>query len=116
MEIQEIKKGFCPKCNCEIANFDEKGRVKEKNSLYTEFWVKYDDGGNANFAICKFCIKDLTMEDVLIIHKRQKYTWGIEIIGTPLGILDFIAQLKWYISTAALLDVIKFGKTKEEIE
>ena len=113
MEIELIKKGFCPRCGCLISKMENNQVIA--NTLYTEFWVKYDDGTNANFAICKNCLPKLTLEEVISIHKRQKVTWGFEIINSPLSLIALTNELLWYIKTVSILDVVKFGKSKEEV-
>ena len=113
MKIECIKLGFCPKCNCQICDFD--GNKVKPNNLYAEFWVLFNDGSNSNYAICKKCVETLTMEDALQINRMQRHTWGLEIIENPLSFKAFFMQLNWYISCGALLDVVKFAKTKEEL-
>ena len=115
MKIETIKLGFCPQCNCKIADFDEKGTASQ-NNLYDLFWVLYDDNSDASFAICKNCLPKLAIEDVKKIQQRQRYTWGVEIIDTPLSFKAFCMQLNWYISCGVLLEVVKFSKTKEELK
>lgn len=115
MKIQEIKKGICPKCSCEIAPFDRAKLTHIPNSLFTEFWVLYNDNSNASFPVCKNCLPKIDMDFVKHLNDRQRYTWGLEIINTPLGIVDLAAQLKWFIETAIFLEVIKIANTKEEL-
>ena len=113
MKIELIKLGFCPQCNCQICDFN--GSKVSPNTLYTEFWVLYDDNSNANFAICKNCLPNLTLADCIKIQQRQRYTWGLEIIDNPLSFKAFFMQINWFISCGALLEVIKFSNTKEEL-
>ena len=113
MKIELIKLGFCPQCNCKIC--DMEGRNIKPNSLYDEFFVLYDDGSNAKYAICKNCFPKLTLQDCIKIQQRQRYTWGLEIIDNPLGFKAFFMQLNWLLSCGMLLEVIKFAKTKEEL-
>lgn len=116
MKTEIIRRGYCPQCKCAVADFDKHGRAIKTNDLYADLWVLYDDDSNANFAICKNCLPKLTMEDVKLIQKRQRYTWGLEITDNPLSMKAFIMQLNWYISCGALLEVVKFAKTKEELK
>lgn len=109
MKISPIKFGFCPNCDCRIANGNE------SNELYAEFWVLFDDGSNSNYAICKKCLEKLTMPEVIKINKMQRYTWGMEIISNPLSFEAFYTQLKWYISCGSLLEIVKFANTKEKL-
>jgi hypothetical protein len=113
MKIQPIKQGFCPKCNCEIAVID--GNSIKPNNLYTEVWILFDDGSNVNHAICKKCLENLTIEDARKIQQMQRYTWGLEILDSPLSLKALYMQLTWYISCGAILEVIKFAKIKEEL-
>lgn len=116
MRTKQIKEGYCPICNCEIFEKDSNGNlILKPNKLYAEKWVLYDDGSNAAFPLCKNCALTATLEDMKKVNQMQKFTWGMEIIGYPLSLIDLYKQLYWYVSCASLLEVVKIGNTKEEL-
>lgn len=115
MEIKPILKGFCPKCKVDIVLRNDKGVATGRGELYDTFFVKYDDGSMADFAICKNCKPKLDMPEVLLIQKRQRMTWGLEIVQSRISFSEFHNQLMWFIKCGALLEVVKFALTEEEI-
>ena len=71
-----------------------------------EFFVKFNDGGHATFAICEDCYAKLTQEQMDEIMRSQIVNWGIEIQK----------QLSWYIAQAVHLKIIKWSNTKDGLK
>lgn len=107
-----IYKGICPICGTEIAykNGDLGWRKKDN---FDQYWIKYQDGSNADVPVCKSCLGSLTLEQAQEVQRRQRYAWGLEIFNTPLGLLDMADQIKWYIRVGVFLEVVKIARTKE---
>lgn len=94
-----IKRGPCPVCNRIII---DKGKT---NQHYTTFFVKYTDGTNIEYAICKDCRPKLTKEQVEEICENQRFTWGQEIVR----------QMIWYNTEAVFLKADKWADTKDKL-
>lgn len=105
----------CPLCEKIIYIFDNRNRPVKLNDNGILFSVLFNDGSNAEFAICKDCFNTLNQEKLDKIMSDEIYTWGMQIVNTPLGLLDLTKQLKWYIETAIHLKIIKHARTKEEL-
>ena len=105
----------CPLCDTIIYLFDKHGQPIKLNDKGMTFWVKFNDGSFAEFAICKQCFLSLNQEKIEKIMQDEIYTWGMEIIGHPHSLLETLSQLKWYIETAVHLRIVQYGKTKEEL-
>lgn len=99
MNHKLLKQGPCSFCDTKIV---ENGK---SNNLYKEFYVKFNDGSNAAFAICSNCFNSLDKEKVEKLVSNQIYTWGDEIHK----------QMAWFINTACHLKLDTFGKTKDEL-
>lgn len=106
----------CPVCEKIIYIFNERSKPVKLNDEGMLFWVKFNDDTNAQFAICKDCFLTLKQEQLDKLMQDQIYTWGIEIINTPMGIADLGAQLKWYVNTAVHLKIVKHGRDKDAIQ
>ena len=110
-----LKPKDCPVCEKIIYLFDKNGKPLQLNEQGMNFSVLFNDGNNAEFAICKDCYSTITPEQLDKLMQDQIYTWGIEIVNTPLGLLDYSKQLLWYIQTAVFLRIVKWSKHKEEL-
>lgn len=95
-----LKQGPCPFCERRIIEKDGK-----QNQYYKEFWVKFNDGSNAAFAVCSDCYENLDRGKIEKLVSSQIWTWGQEILK----------QQAWFVNTACHLRLNKFGKTKEEL-
>lgn len=91
-----ITMGPCPFCERRIV---EKGKP---NDWYREFFVKFNDGSNAAFAVCSDCYDNLDSKDIDKLVRDQIYTWGNEIQK----------QMNWFITTACHLKMESYAKTK----
>jgi len=116
MELKLLKPMKCPFCDEVIYTVDQRGKPVELNDKGILFWVKFNDSAIANFSICKNCLPILDREKINLLMSYQIYTWGHEIIDTPLGIVDLAQQLKWYVNTAVHLKIDMWGKTKDEVQ
>ena len=105
----------CPLCEKIIYIFDEKERPIKLNDKGMTFYVLFNDGTKAEFAICKDCFNTLNQEKLDKIMSDEIYTWGMEIINTPLSLLNLSKQLEWYVNTAVHLKIAKHGRTKDEL-
>lgn len=94
-----IKIGPCPVCGRVIV---DKGKP---NQFYTTFFVRYTDGTNAEYAICKDCRPKLTKEQVDEICENQIFTWGQEIVR----------QQIWFSTEAIFLRPKSWADTKEKL-
>lgn len=102
----------CPVHGCErvIYEFDKHGRPAGLNNDGMLFWVKFCDESKAQFSICKDCFNTLDDKKIKELNDDQRYTWGMEIIQGPLGILALAAQLKWYVEKAVFLEIISWAR------
>ena len=105
----------CPLCEKIIYIFDSRNKPVGLNDNGMLFSVLFNDGTNAEFSICKDCFNALNQEKLDKIMSDEIYTWGMQIINNPLGLLDLSKQLQWYINTAVHLRIIKFSKDKDGI-
>ncbi len=102
----------CPLCEKIIFIFDKKGKPVKLNDSGMTFWVLFNDGTNAEFSICKDCFNTLNQEKLDKIMSDEIYTWGMQIICEPLGLLDLVKQLRWYVETAVHLRIVKYARDK----
>ena len=65
-----------------------------------EFWVRFNDGTKAQFAICSECFPQLTTEQLKNIMASQKVSWGMEIEAT----------VRWYATKAIHLEIVAHAK------
>ena len=108
-----LKPKDCPLCSKIIYTIDRNGRPIKLNSEGTTFWVRCNDGSEMEFAICNECLGTLTEKQAHFIMDSQIFTWGQEIIGLPVTLIELVKQLSWYVNTAVLLRVDTFAHTKE---
>lgn len=99
MNHKLLKLGPCSFCDTKIA---DNGK---SNHLYKEFYVKFNDGSNASFGVCRYCYNSLDKERIEKLVSDQVYTWGDEIHK----------QMSWFINTACHLKLDTFAKTKDEL-
>jgi hypothetical protein len=70
-----------------------------------EFWVAFQDGTKAQFAICEDCYSKITQEQLDGILSSQLINWGEEIAS----------QMRWFYTQAVHLKIVKHAKTKSEV-
>jgi hypothetical protein len=104
----------CPICGKQIYLFSN-GKPVALNDEGMTFYAKYNDGSLAEYSICKSCFPALTQEQVDKLMQDEIYTEGMQIICTPLGILDFTKQIKNYVETTVHLRIVKWGVTKDAV-
>lgn len=102
----------CPVGDCKkiIYNFDKYEKPISLNNDGMLFWVKFSDGSKAQFAICRDCFNTLDDKKIKTLNDDQRYSWGMEILNGPLGILQFAAQLKWYVEKAVFLEIVSWAR------
>jgi len=104
----------CAVCQGQIYVFI--GKTVSHNADYTSVWFGYDDGSNAEVAVCKDCLaKGISLDLAQEIQKDICYSWGRDIIDNPLSIAEVYKQMEWFVSTAIRMRVVKVGKTKAEV-
>ncbi len=108
-----LKPGDCPFCEKAIYVKDKNGKPVKENDDHMFLWAKFNDDKHANFSCCKECFPKLNPADLSLLMGWQKYTWGMEIVASPLGLFNLVRELRWSIEQAVHLKIIKWSNTED---
>ena len=105
--------GNCPFCDKNIYIRYKNDKPVKENENHAFLWCRFNDGTDGNFSCCKDCLNIVTDEQKDKLFHDQVYTWGMEVIDTPIGLISFAKQLMWYVNTAVHLRPVKWANSKE---